>query len=257
MNVAAKSGPHHPSLPITNHSLRSVNVKSDTPKTSGKFTDLKSVVWENGLSPTSKDVSSQTNYSNSKPGNQLASTSAVASGLSRNPNVNPLTERKPASVDLKLGSTVEKKPSVSQVQSRNDFFKLIKKKTLMKASSVLPDSDTLVTSNVEKSDAISGEVVSPPANPEALGNGTDVSNGDVCEDVQSLPSGEKNDTLSSSTIYPDEEEAAFLRSLGWEENSGEDEGLTEEEINAFYQEVSSSCATFNFQNFKFIIDRNS
>ncbi|KAK8483131.1 hypothetical protein V6N12_018138, partial [Hibiscus sabdariffa] len=38
-----------------------------------------------------------------------------------------------------------------------------------------------------------------------------------------------------SAVRSNEEEAAFLRSLGWEENSGEDEGLTEEEINTFYQ----------------------
>ncbi|XP_028757462.1 uncharacterized protein LOC114716601 [Neltuma alba] len=250
MNVVAKSGPQHLSVHITNQSLRSVNVKSDTPKTSGKFTDLKSVVWENGGSPTSKDVSNQANYSNSKPGNQLAVTSAVASGLARNPNnVKSPTERKPASVDPKSGSTVEKKPSLSQVQSRNDFFNLIKKKTLMNSSSVLPDSDALVTSPVmEKSDAITREVVSPPANPEASGNAADVNNGDACEDAQSLPDSEKNDTISSSTIYPDEEEAAFLRSLGWEENSGEDEGLTEEEINAFYQEcMKLGPATFKLR----------
>ena len=47
------------------------------------------------------------------------------------------------------------------------------------------------------------------------------------------PDYDRNDTIL------DEEEAAFLRSLGWVEDSGEDEeGLTEEEINAFYQEVS-------------------
>ncbi|XP_054794497.1 uncharacterized protein LOC129303287 [Prosopis cineraria] len=249
MNVPAKSGPQHLSLHIANQSLRSVNVKSDTPKTSGKFTDLKSVVWENGVSPTSKDVSNQTNYSNSKPGNQLTVTSAGSSGLSRNPsNVKSPTERKPASMDLKLGSTMEKKPSLSQAQSRNDFFNLIKKKTLVNSSSVLPDSDTLVTSTImEKPDAITREVVSPPANPEALGNGADVSNGDVCEDER-LPNSKKNDTVSSLTIYPDEEEAAFLRSLGWEENSGEDEGLTEEEINAFYQEcMKLGPATFKLR----------
>jgi hypothetical protein len=32
----------------------------------------------------------------------------------------------------------------------------------------------------------------------------------------------------------EEEEAAFMRSLGWEEN-GEGDELTEEEINSFYQ----------------------
>ncbi|KAK8476253.1 hypothetical protein V6N11_017813, partial [Hibiscus sabdariffa] len=57
------------------------------------------------------------------------------------------------------------------------------------------------------------------------------SNGDTCSDDS-----EKN-MSATVMVYPEEEEeAAFLRSLGWEENNGEDEGLTEEEINAFYQE---------------------
>lgn len=243
MNVAAKSGPQHPSLHIANQSVRSVNAKTDAPKTSGKFTDLKSVVWENGVSPTSKDASSQANFSNSRSGNQLAVASATASAPLRNlNNVKSPTERKPASLELKLGSALEKKPSLSQVQSRNDFFNLLKKKTLVNSSSVVPDSATFVSSPImEKSDGASREVVSPPSSPQALENGADVSNGGECEKVHRLPNSEEKDTNSNVTIYPDEEEAAFLRSLGWEENSGEDEGLTEEEINAFYQEVSSTC----------------
>lgn len=142
MNATAKSGLQQPSsLNIANLSIRSGNAKSDGPKTSGKFTDLKSVVWENGVSPTSKDVSSPTSFSNSRPGNNLAVASATASTPLRNPNnLKSPTERKPASLDLKLGSTVDKKPSLSQVQSRNDFFNLIKKKTLMNSSTGLPDS---------------------------------------------------------------------------------------------------------------------
>jgi hypothetical protein len=41
-------------------------------------------------------------------------------------------------------------------------------------------------------------------------------------------------------LYLDEEEIVHLRSLGWEENAGEDEGLTEEEISGFYMEVTAS-----------------
>lgn len=60
-------------------------------------------------------------------------------------------------------------------------------------------------------------------------------NGDACDVSQKfLDNGEKHSS-PDEVLYPDEEEAAFLRSLGWEEN-GEDEGLTEEEINAFYKE---------------------
>ncbi|KAF7816907.1 mediator of RNA polymerase II transcription subunit 1-like isoform X1 [Senna tora] len=236
MNVTSKSGPQQPSsLHISNLSVRSGNAKSDGPKTSGKFTDLKSVVWENGVSPTSKDVSSPTTFSNSRPGNNLAVASAAASTPLRNPN------------NLK-SSTEHKKPSLSQVQSRNDFFNLIKKKTLMNSSPGLPDSAPLLSSPTrEKSGELADEVVSPPACPQALGNSAEVtSNGDAHEEVHRFPDNEEKDSIHSDTIYPDEEEAAFLRSLGWEENSGEDEGLTEEEINAFYQECMKlgPAATF-------------
>ncbi|KAK7351147.1 hypothetical protein VNO77_10378 [Canavalia gladiata] len=233
MNMAAKSVPQQPSsLHITNHSVRSGNAKGDAPKTSGKFTDLKSVVWENGVSPTSKDAPNQPNYSNSRPGNHHAVAPAAVSTPLRNPNnLKSSTERKPA-LDLKLGSTMDKKHSISQVQSRNDFFNLIKKKTLMNSSSVLSDSSPVVSSpTMDKSGEVNTEAVDPPARPQDLGNGAEVSsNGNALVELNRLPDNEEKDTI------PDEEEAAFLRSLGWEEDSGEDEGLTEEEINAFYQE---------------------
>ncbi|KAG4954662.1 hypothetical protein AAZX31_14G155200 [Glycine max] len=242
MNVVTKSVPQQPpALHIANQSVRSVNSKVDAPKTSGKFTDLKSVVWENGTSPTSKDVSNPTNYSNSKPGNQHAVALGAASAPLRNPNnLKSPTERKPTSMDLKLGSNLEKKHSISQVQSRNDFFNLIKKKTLMNSSAVLPDSGPMVSSPaMEKSGEVNrGVIVSPSASPQSHGNGTELtSNGTHAhEEVHRLSDNEEKESNPSVTIYPDEEEAAFLRSLGWEENSDEDEGLTEEEINAFYQE---------------------
>ena len=252
MNVTAKSVPQQPSaLHIASQSVRSVNPKVEAPKTSGKFTDLKSVVWENGISPTSKEVSNSANYSNSKPGNQHAVTSAAASTPSRNPNnVKSPTERKPASLDLKIGSTLEKKNSLSQVQSRNDFFNLIKKKTLMNSSTVLPDSiPTVSFPTVEKSGEVNREVVSPSVCPQSLGNSAEVTgngNAHAHEEVPRLSDNEAKDLIPSATIYPDEEEAAFLRSLGWEENSDEDEGLTEEEINAFYQEVINSYLDLAF-----------
>ncbi|XP_027362236.1 uncharacterized protein LOC113869906 isoform X2 [Abrus precatorius] len=233
MNMAAKNVPQQPAaLHIANHSVRGGNAKGDAPKISGKFTDLKSVVWENGVSPTSKDTSNQTNYSSSRPGNPLAVASAVASTPLRNPNnLKSPTERKPVSLDSKLGPTMDKKPSISQVQSRNDFFNLIKKKTLMNSSALPGSSPVLSSLTMDKSSEVNREAVDPPANPQDLGNGSEVtSNGDTHVDHDRLPADEEKEAI------PDEEEAAFLRSLGWEEDSGEDEGLTEEEINAFYQE---------------------
>lgn len=251
MNVVTKSVSQQPSaLHMSSQSVRSVNTKVDVPKTSGKFTDLKSVVWENGASPTSKDVSNPTNYSNSNSVNQHGVASAAASTPLRNPNsLKSPTERKPASLDLKLGSGLDKKHS-SQVKSRNDFFKLIKNKTSTNSSSVLPDSGQLVSSPaLEKSGEVNTEVVSPSANPQSLENGAELAingNAHVHEDLSRISDNDEKDSSLRATLYPDEEEAAFLRSLGWEENSDEDEGLTEEEINAFYQEVSISyvCLVF-------------
>ncbi|KAJ7959089.1 mediator of RNA polymerase II transcription subunit 1 isoform X2 [Quillaja saponaria] len=234
LNVAAKSGLQQPSpLQSANQSIRCGNVK-DTPKTSGKFLVLGPM---NGVSsPTSKDAASPTSNANSRPGNQLPV--APPSAPLRSPNSQkPCTERKPSSLDLKSGSSLEKRPSLSQVQSRNDFFNLIKKKTSMNTSIAHPDSAPVISSpTMGKSGELKGEVVCVPLSPHAFENGVEViSNGDPCEDDHRI-SDEEKDMKPSDTVYPDEEEAAFLRSLGWEENSGEDEGLTEEEINAFYQE---------------------
>ncbi|KAK7282763.1 hypothetical protein RIF29_11798 [Crotalaria pallida] len=234
MNMASKNVPQQPSvLHIATQSVRNGNAKVDAPKTSIKFTDLKSVVWENGVSPTSKDGSSPTNHSNSRPGNQLAVASAVASAPLRNPNnLKSPTERKPALPDVKLGASMDKKHSFSQGQSRNDFFKLIKKKTLMNSSAVSTDSNPVASAPMmEKPGEVNQETVGPPASPQDLGNGAEVtSNGNAHVEVHRLPDNEENYAIL------DEEEAAFLRSMGWEEASGDDEGLTQEEINAFYQE---------------------
>lgn len=64
---------------------------------------------------------------------------------------------------------------------------------------------------------------------------------DSCDVSQKfLDNGEKYSS-SDEVLYPDEEEEAFLRSLGWEEN-GPDERLTEEEISAFVRKVITCLA---------------
>ncbi|KAG2709154.1 hypothetical protein I3760_05G225500 [Carya illinoinensis] len=228
------------SIQHVNQSPRGGHSKSDASKTShGKFLVLKPT-WENGVSPTLKDVASPTHNSTSKAADsQLPISPSVASSPLRSPHhlKNSSLDRKVAALNLKSGSTLERKPSLSQVQSRNDFFNLIKMKTSTNNSTVLQDSGHVISSTtVEKSDVVIGEVVSAPASPHATRIGAEMtSDGDTCDAAQRFSVGENN-MSSSETVYPDEKEAAFLRSLGWEENSGEDEGLTEEEINAFYQE---------------------
>ncbi|KAK9271260.1 hypothetical protein L1049_026850 [Liquidambar formosana] len=114
----------------------------------------------------------------------------------------------------------------------------MRKKTSTNTSTVLPDSGTVISSpTTEKSDEVIKEVASAPVSPHATENGEEMnSNGDASEEAHRLSGVGEENLCPSAAVYPSEEEAAFLRSLGWEENAGEDEGLTEEEINAFYQE---------------------
>ncbi|CAL1412202.1 unnamed protein product [Linum trigynum] len=202
--------------------------KSEAPKTShGKLFILKPG-RENGISPSAKDVASPTNSTGARLVNPqqaaaAAATSVAASVAPRSPN-NPSKifsggERK--SNVMIPGFSIEKKPSLSQTQSRNDFFNLLKKKTSGNASTVVSDSATGVVSSAgggEKSNVVLGkELAGDDGGSLITSNG---GSSETCEEVQRFS----------------EEEAAFLRSLGWEETSGEDEGLTEEEISAFYQE---------------------
>ncbi|PPD93815.1 hypothetical protein GOBAR_DD09166 [Gossypium barbadense] len=209
INTAVKSVQQQPSLiHHSNQSPHSGHVKPDAPKTSGKLLVLKPG-WENGVSsPTQKDVASPPASANSR-----VAISQHAGGPARNSNNPKLSsvERKVAALNPVAGFTVEKKPSLAQTQSRNDFFNLLKKKTSTKTSADHSDSLPHISSTTTEKSEVTKEVVTGSSAAHANENGT-------------------------AATSNDEEEAAFLRSLGWEENSGDDEGLTEEEINAFYQE---------------------
>ncbi|XP_023920253.1 uncharacterized protein LOC112031778 isoform X2 [Quercus suber] len=153
-------------------------------------------------------------------------------------------------------TTMEKKPS-TQVQSRNDFFKSLSRKNSptkfpsavsdpcqTALSSVSENADKLVTEAAaaaavsitlqDTEDAISSDDPVTDSLNESRGEMTH--NGSACDVFQKCLSNREQHSSPDVTLYPDEEEAAFLRSLGWEENAGEDEGLTEEEISAFYIE---------------------
>ncbi|KAJ9166606.1 hypothetical protein P3X46_021329 [Hevea brasiliensis] len=232
MNMTAKSLQQQPSsLHPANQAVLGGHVKADALKTShGKLFVLKPG-WENGASPSPKDVASPKNNVSRGSNSQLAVPSVPSAPL-RSPNNMKLSsgERKSANLNLISGFNVEKRPSMSQTQSRNDFFNLLKKKTSTNTSAALPDSPSALSSPTsEKSRNVSKEVVSAPASLQGIKNGAELtSNGGTCEEIQRFS----------------EEEAAFLRSLGWEENSGEDEGLTEEEINAFYQQCMKLQPSF-------------
>ncbi|GMI89612.1 hypothetical protein like AT1G36990 [Hibiscus trionum] len=239
MNIAVKSGQQQPSS--THHGNQSTHgghVKSDAPKTSGKLLVLKPG-WENGVSsPTQKDVVAPTTNVNSKVATSQH-VPAISSAPARNSN-NPkhsTGDHKAAALNPIAGFTVEKRPSLAQTQSRNDFFNLLKKKTSMNTSAGLSDSNPHISSSTTEKSEVAMQVDSASPTAHANENGSAAtSNGGTCQEAQRFSDYDEKNTNSFPMFYPDEEEAAFLRSLGWEENSGDDEGLTEEEINAFYQE---------------------
>ncbi|XP_022941349.1 uncharacterized protein LOC111446668 [Cucurbita moschata] len=234
LHVPAKGG--HQQLPVVQHnsqSLRGGQVKSDSPKAShGKFLVLKPV-WENGVL---KDSSNPISNVNSRAPNCQPSVASSATPKTSRNNLNPPSslERKAAALDLKSASTLEKRPP-SQSQSRNDFFNLIKKKTSVNGSTSLQDSGICTSPVKEKSGIVNEEVGGSPVQPSTV---TDelISNGNITKEDQRFSKTVNKSLSPSIALCTDEEEAAFLRSLGWEENSGDDEALTEEEINAFYEQ---------------------
>ncbi|KAG8364103.1 hypothetical protein BUALT_Bualt19G0091900 [Buddleja alternifolia] len=223
-----KAGPQqHPlsSSLAVNHSARGGSVKGEVSKTSsnvGKLQVLKPVREQNAVTPLVKDNSSST----------LATTPSVSAtrGL---PN-NPVPDRKP------VLTVLEKRPT-SQARSRNEFFNSVRKKSVPNFASVsdsasssdkFAEIDDVPAANTSQADEASLRVSPSGAFlPEVRGDFT--CKGDASQEYVS--NGKKHP--SSDPIVPDEEEAAFLRSLGWEEDSDEGE-LTEEEISAFLRDVT-------------------
>ena len=236
MNGAAKCVLQQPhSAPLGNQSLPAGQGRSDAsqPSHAGKFLILKSL-RENGVSSVANDVSNPINNSSRVANSQLPTAPVALSTPLKSPNTSKIStiEHKVAALALNSGITLEKRPSLAQAKSRSDFFNLMRKKTSSNTSATLSDSGVaaLYPPGEKSGAAVKGDKA--PVSPCVTEGGIEgevSSNGDTHE-------GGKNLFLNGS-VYPDEEEAAFLRSLGWEENTEEDDGLTEEEINAFYEEV--------------------
>ncbi|XP_060198157.1 uncharacterized protein LOC132627080 isoform X1 [Lycium barbarum] len=220
---------------------RNVQVRAEAPATShGKTLLVLKPGRENGVTSLSKEALSPANNTGSRLANcpppVASSAPVVTSPTSRVTSL----ETKAAALSLKPRSTAEKRSSLSQAQSRSDFFNLMRKKTSVNSSTVLPDSG-MASSNIrEQSGLKTKDEDSASLSPCVSEKGSELtSNGDPHEaqnHVQRHNDVEENNLSINGALYPDEEEAAFLRSLGWEENAGEDEGLTEEEINNFYEE---------------------
>lgn len=219
-------------------------MKSDASKASnvGKLHVLNPVREKNGASPSVKDTLSPTSSSS-----LVASPSVSVSAATKPAPNNVVSDHHKPALTL-----LEKRPT-SQARSRNDFFNLVRKKSM--ASPASADSATEISSSASDTGSLSPyfsdknadvEVMSsqPVEMPLDLSPNTDclseekaglICNGDACDVQKCVRNGKKHP--SSDPIISEEEEAAFLRSMGWEENNNE-EGLTEEEISAFYRDLT-------------------
>ncbi|GKV23857.1 hypothetical protein SLEP1_g33544 [Rubroshorea leprosula] len=248
----SKIGQHqYSSLPLNN--LRGGAGRPDGLKTpnESKLQTLKPSRELNGFPSTARDTLSPTNGSKlaispiSGNPSSTASASFRSSSLSSSPtNVG----RNPSSFHV----TIEKR-TMAQAQSRNDFFNLLKKKSSQNSPSAVSDPGPAVSPSFsEKSDEVTAEDGStsvplhssnvPPSSEISVAGLQTDSRSDVTHNGDSFggsyqcsSNGEKHPT-HHVFLGGEEEETAFLRSLGWDENAGEDEGLTEEEIHSFCEE---------------------
>lgn len=221
----------------SSHLVIHTTVRSDVSKTSqpGQFQVLNRE--KNGFSPTVKDSPNSTNVSR-------ASRSFGGIPPPVPPSKGPINPK--LKVDAQGGALTTRsygeKKIASQAQRRNDFFNSIRNKSSAGQPTNANDvqSCDASSSNLEKM----GKQVSFDAASvkEAFSSNSDlhcsVENGNCSAGGCAFEEQEK--------LVPDEEEAAFLRSLGWEENTGE-EALTREEIESFLSEYKKRKPASNLK----------
>ncbi|KAG2331676.1 hypothetical protein Bca52824_002856 [Brassica carinata] len=215
--VSFRNTHQHPSIRLGN--LPSNSGSQIKPDTTKKLVVLKPAVKESG-SPhrlnNSLDAASQ----------MIAAPSALSTTAAQSTN-NP-KELKGASVNM----LAEKKLSVAQTQSRSAFFSALKKKTSTNISTDPSKTSSCILPSVEEKADISKELVaSDPSSVQAVER-DDL----VMERVEKVSEAVETGSGFESADLPDEKEAEFLKSLGWDENNTEVEALTDEEIRAFYEE---------------------
>ncbi|XP_071725626.1 uncharacterized protein [Rutidosis leptorrhynchoides] len=210
------------------HTPRPAGVKPEVskPSTVGNFLVLKPSREKNGISPTPKESLSPP-ASSKLPNSPLA----VPSVIGPTPLTKPIIP------------TLEKKPSL-QAQSRTNFFNLMRKKSMVCNSSVTPETGSSGSPSEPAAHVFQGGSGEPVMNVPSETKVELACNGDACAETMMISSstnsnGKKNGPGPDAILCSEEEEARFLRSLGWEETAEEEEGLTEEEISAFYQNYMS------------------
>ncbi|KAG0492451.1 hypothetical protein HPP92_005490 [Vanilla planifolia] len=215
---ASKTG-QQSSVVLGHHAVHPA-ARSDSSKISqpGNFQVLNRE--RNGSSPTGKDSTNLTN------GGRVLNSSGGVPLTPSPPPKGPINSKlKDGRVgSLTLCSYGEKKPS-SQAQNRNEFFNSLRMKASPSPQAGSNDDSSgceISSSNLEAGGQVA--LVSASAMEKVSYSSSTISK---CSTENACEEPEK--------IAPDEEEAAFLRSLGWEENAGE-EALTREEIESFLSE---------------------
>ncbi|CAH8303703.1 unnamed protein product [Eruca vesicaria subsp. sativa] len=182
---------------------------------------------ENGVAAV-KESGSPSGNANSRPSsNQLMNTAHCLQSAPVRSTNSPREHTGTTSFTMTSGQTIEKKSSLAQTQSRNAFFSALKQKTTSTDIPTNPvnSTTTCFSSLPEKKVNRSKELVaSDPSSPQVT-SGLEVT--------------QRNNIGFEAADIPDEEEAKFLRSLGWDENNGEEEALTEEEIKAFREQYKT------------------
>lgn len=157
-------------------------------------------------------------------------------------------------------SVEDKRPSL-QAQNRSDFFNTLRRKAagngstsnILKSDSLQVDSVVMasreavipekagISNHASESEISTFSEISPSADCISQihsNGGTEHSQrkGSILGEAVCIENNTSNSKCTEERLSVDseEEEAAFMRSLGWEENA-EGSELTEEEINSFYQ----------------------
>ncbi|CAO2826327.1 unnamed protein product [Amaranthus hypochondriacus] len=187
---------------------------------------------EKVVSPALKDISAQTAKLTGVITHGPCTSSPSAATVPSKNNVKQFNERKTSTYSLNGVPVLDKRMSHAHLQSRNDFFNLVRKKSMASSSDSAADSGAIVSSVVQSSSEgkeITSGSESPAENDSEIKRNCDIRN---------LPesfSDQRRSELSHHELIHPEEELDFLRALGWEDDGGDDEGLTEEEISAFIQ----------------------
>ncbi|KAG2304425.1 hypothetical protein Bca4012_063464 [Brassica carinata] len=217
----SRNSQQHPSVPLGNvQSNPSGQIKLEK-----KLLVLKPG-RETGVAAVKESASPVCNSNGRPNSSQLMNTAQSTQSATVRSTNSPREHKGITSFTMISGQTIEKKPSLAQTQSRHAFYSTLKQKTISTNISTDPVSPTTtcVSSSVEEKVNRSKELVASDPSSSQVTSGLEVP--------------QRNIIGFEAADTPDEEEAEFLRSLGWDENNGKVEALTEEEIKAFNEQYN-------------------